>query len=90
MAKGNSGKLKQDNVLNQFQRDIRSESSRTWLNATETAIQLGKTKLKPAPEVEPIRISHYNPNNPLNGSPGWKKEQHLAYRELQKQTKKAN
>ncbi len=93
MAKGNSGKFKQDAVLSQFQRDIRSEASRTWLNATEQAILKGKQLRERAEKTkkeEPVRISHYNPNNPLNRSGSWNREQRAEYAAQQKAIAKAN
>jgi hypothetical protein len=65
----------QDQILNQFERTIRSEKyahTNGTLSAVEMAIREGaKNKLRmeelrknAKPE---IRISHYNPNNPLNG-----------------------
>ena len=81
MAKSgrNSGKQKQDQVIAQFATDIRQHEKRTWLNITEQCIAEG-AKRKPV-TVSEVRISHHNPNNPLNGSSSWTKEQHAAYRQ---------
>lgn len=82
MAKTKSREIVQNQTLYQFDRDIRSESHRDWLNITEQCIQKSKTGTG-APITEP-RISHYNPSNPLNGSAKWTREQHLEYRLSQK------
>jgi len=81
MAKSgrNSGKTKQDQVISQFATDIRQHETRKWLNITEKCIAEG-AKRKPA-TVSEVRISQYNPNNPLNGSKNWTKEQHAEYRQ---------
>jgi hypothetical protein len=92
MAKGNrtSGKFKQDIVISQFSKDIRQMEKRTWLNATEQAIEKGKEKLKyqqslstPAP-----RISTYNPNNPLNGFKYKSKEEQQRITKMLKEQEK--
>jgi len=77
----------QNQVLSQFERDIRSEAKRTWLNATEQAILNGKNKRKTP--VETAQFSHYNPNNPLNGSSSWSREQWATYKAAQKSAKKS-
>jgi|APGre2960657505_1045072.scaffolds.fasta_scaffold16730_3 hypothetical protein len=79
MAKSgrNSGKYKQDAILSQFTNDIRQHENRQWLNITEQCIAQG-AKQKPI-TVSQVRISQYNPNNPLNGSKNWTKEQHQSY-----------
>jgi hypothetical protein len=79
MAKSgrNSGKTKQDQVISQFNTDIRQHEKRTWLNITEQCIAQGASR-KPI-TVSEVRISQYNPNNPLNGSSKWSKEQRQAY-----------
>jgi hypothetical protein len=69
MAKsGKSIEKVQDNVLNQFSRDIYQENRRTWLNATEQAIQQGqrnKEYLQKKKQTEQVFISFYNPDSPL-------------------------
>jgi hypothetical protein len=69
MAKsGKSIEKVQDNVLNQFSRDIYQENKRTWLNATEQAIQQGqrnKAYLEKRKPVKDVFISFYNPDSPL-------------------------
>lgn len=79
MAKSkNSGKTKQDQIIANFSREIRSEENRTWLNATEQAVQDGKRFLK-APTPEPVRISYFDPKNPLNGSSSWSRQKWAEY-----------
>ena len=39
---------------------------------------------KLAKKEAPVFISHYNPNNPLNGSSSWNKQQHQDYKDSQK------
>lgn len=71
---------KQDRVLDQFSKLIRNESRRTELNATEQCIlQSQKNRLNFKPK-EQVRISHYNPNNPLNGSRTWTKTEQEYYK----------
>ena len=69
MAKsGKSIEKVQDNILNQFSRDIYQENKRTWLNATELAIQQGqrnKAYLEKRNVVKDVFISFYNPDSPL-------------------------
>ena len=69
MAKsGKSIEKVQDNVLNQFSRDIHQERKRNWLNATELAIQQGqrnKEYLEKRKQKEDVFISFYNPDSPL-------------------------
>jgi len=80
----------QNQVLSQFERDIRSEAKRTWLNATEMAILKGKQdQEKRKTVVETPRFSHYNPNNPLNGSSSWTREQWATYKAAQKSAQKS-
>jgi len=88
MAKGsrNSGKEKQDQIYSQMQRDIRQDSRRNWLTITEQCIQDAK-RLKPTSAQEVIRISHHNPNNPLNGSSSWSKQKWAEYNANLKATK---
>jgi hypothetical protein len=66
MAKsGKSIEKVQDNVLNQFQRDIRQMEKRTWLTATEQAIldgQKRKEYIAKKKQTEQVFISFYNPN----------------------------
>jgi hypothetical protein len=81
MAKSgrNSGKTKQDAVISQFSNDIRQLERRNWTTIAEKC--MNKTK----PEtVTQVRISMYNPNNPLNGSSNWSKEKHAEYKSTQK------
>jgi hypothetical protein len=69
MAKsGKSIEKVQDNVLNQFSRDIYQENKRTWLNATEQAIAQGqrnKEYQQRQKEKQQVFISFYNPDSPL-------------------------
>ena len=82
MAKGKGTKFaydRQDQTISQFQKDIRQLERRDWLTATEQAILAG-TKAKEQPRKEREFTSHYNPNNPLNGSSKWTKEQWNFYK----------
>jgi|NOAtaT_6_FD_contig_123_10944_length_1238_multi_5_in_0_out_2_1 hypothetical protein len=69
MAKsGKSIESVQDNVLNQFSRDIRQYEKRNWLSATEQAIlqgQRNKEYQQKQKEKEQVFISFYNPDSPL-------------------------
>jgi hypothetical protein len=69
MAKsGKSIESVQDNVLNQFQRDIRQYEKRNWLSATEQAIlqgQRNKEYQQKQKEKQQVFISFYNPDSPL-------------------------
>lgn len=88
-----NGKFKQDRVINQFTRDIYLANTRNWKTALEKDIERtknadekqSKSKNKPAPY-----ISYHDPNNPLNGSSRWTREQWAAYNEKQKQLKSIN
>ena len=81
MAKSgrNSGKTKQDAVISQFTNDIRQLERRNWTTIVEKCMNQTKPET-----VTQVRISHYNPNNPLNGSSNWTKEQHQSFRQSQK------
>ena len=77
MAKGTRETVteKQTRIAAQFAKDIRQESTRDWSKISE--------RIGTAPRVEKsqvIRVSHYNPNNPLNGSKNWTKAQLAEYR----------
>jgi hypothetical protein len=87
MAKSgrNSGKQKQDQVIAQFSKDIYQHEKRTWLTISERAILEGEKRR--VAKTEQVRISHYNPSNPMNGSSNWTKEQHQAFRQSQKAKK---
>jgi hypothetical protein len=74
---------KQDQVINQFSKDIRQMEKRDWLTATEQCIQNTK-RAKPVSKSEQPRISTYNPNNPLNGSSNWNKSQWEFYKQTGK------
>lgn len=84
MAKGNPRFAydRQDQTIHQFQKDLRSADRRNWLTITEQCILNGATK-RTTP-VEKPRISHYNPNNPLNGSSSWTREQWNFYKQTGK------
>ena len=81
MAKSgrNSGKYKQDAVISQFTNDIRQHETRTWTTIAEKCMNQPKRET-----VTQVRISQYNPNNPLNGSSNWSKEQKQAFAKSQK------
>ena len=80
---------KQDIIISQFERICKQSAwedkhGKTNLTATEQAILDGKkAKAKRAlqPKQEEVRISFYNPNNPLNGSSSWSKQQWAEYKE---------
>ena len=86
MAKGNrnSGIFKQDQVISQFSKDIRQNEKRDWSTIAEKCTGNSTPKT-----VSTIRISQYVPNNPLNGSKNWTKEQTAAYRTQLKAKQKA-
>jgi hypothetical protein len=75
---------KQDQVINQFQRDIRSSEKRDWLTATEQAILQGQRLKAERKTTSEVRTSTYNPNNPLNGSSTWNREQWNYYKQTGK------
>lgn len=81
MAKSgrNNGIFKQDQVLSQFSKDIYQNEKRQWTNITEKCIEQGVNR-KPIETVTQVRISQYNPNNPLIGSKNWSKEKHAEYK----------
>ncbi len=81
MAKSgrNNGIFKQDIVISQFSKDIYQNEKRQWTNITEKCIEQGVNR-KPIETVTQIRISQYNPNNPLIGSKHWSKEKHAEYK----------
>lgn len=81
MAKSgrNSGKTKQDAVIAQFSNDIRQLEKRNWTTIAEKCMNNKRVET-----VTQVRISHYNPNNPLNGSSNWTKEQRQAFANSQK------
>ena len=87
MAKSgrNNGIYKQDMVISQFSKDIYQNEKREWTNITEKCISQGENR-KPI-TVSQVRISQYNPNNPLIGSKHWSKEKHAEYRATQKLNK---
>ena len=95
MAKTSRGGLtnyeKQDQIYSQFQRVIRKSEfeQRNPHYAEETPVEIlirktkeAKAKFAKTAKVnsEKIFISHYNPNNPLNGSSSWSKEQWAEYK----------
>ena len=99
MAKSSRGGLtnyeKQDQIYSQFQRINRKAEweKRNPQYAEETQVEMlirkGKEdKAKYAETAkaksEKVFISHYNPNNPLNGSSSWSKERWAEYKLDQK------
>jgi len=99
MAKSSRGGLtnyeKQDQIYSQFQRINRKAEfeKRNPHYAEETQVekiirQSKERKEKYAETAkaksEKVFISHYNPNNPLNGSSSWSKEQWAEYKSTQK------
>ena len=91
MAKGKSGIEKQDQIYNEFKRVIRLEkyAGPTLVeqiiaeSAKQKAIHEERLKQNPP---KPFR-SFYNPDNPLNGSGGWDKNQWETYKEKVKADK---
>ena len=92
---------KQDVLYSQFQRIIRKSEweernpDKRELTHVEKLIQQSKIdrekfQKKYGDKVKKQmshRVSFYNPNNPLNGSSSWSKEQHAEYRKSQKNQK---
>ncbi len=76
MAKSgrNSGKTKQDAVISQFTNDIRQLERRNWTTIAEKCMNTKRVET-----VTQVRISFYDPNNALNGSSKWTKEQRQSY-----------
>ena len=82
----------QDAVLFQFSRDIRQMETRTWLTATEQAIEDGRKKREYAEKLkqkEVVYRSFYNPDSPLRGSSTWTKQQWEDYKQKQRDEKRA-
>tara|TARA_B100001287_G_C22433558_1_gene412568 strand:+ start:390 stop:668 length:279 start_codon:yes stop_codon:yes gene_type:complete len=83
---------KQQMQINEFERINRKQA---WekrnphlreLTMVEKIIQKSKEQKeayqkKLAKKPKQVFISHYNPNNPLNGSSSWNKEQMQAYKD---------
>lgn len=93
MAKtSKSIELAQDRVLSQFQKDIRQMETRTWLTATEQAIEDGRKRKEYAEkqkQKEVVYRSFYNESSPLRGSSSWTKQQWEEYRQKQRDQKRA-
>ena len=92
---GKTSYEKQQMVINQFERINRKAAweernphlrEETFLEKTirEGKERKAKYQAKLAKQPKQVFISHYNPNNPLNGSSSWSKEQHQAYKASQK------
>ncbi len=92
---GKTSYEKQDQVYNQFQRIIRKAEfeKRNPHYAEETQVEkmIRESKERKAKyaatakaKSEQVFISHYNPNNPLNGSSSWSKQQHKDYNDSKK------
>lgn len=79
MAKTNSEK--QDQTIGQFERTLRNAKYST--PNTKTGIFVNPRK--EAPKTEEVRISFYNPNNPLNGFRGKSKDEQDAIRKQMRQ-----
>ena len=88
---------KQDMIYSQFQKIIRKEQwearnpEKRELTMVEKIMKKSKEdkakfqkKYAKRLEQQSVRMSFYNPNNPLNGSSSWSKEQHAAYKKNQK------
>jgi hypothetical protein len=71
---------RQDQTIHQFSKDIRQHEGRSWKNATEIALESGR-KIFNKPNV---RLSFYDPNNVLNGSSSWSREQWNFYKQTGK------
>ena len=92
---GKTSYEKQQMVINQFERINRKAAweernphlrEETFLEKTirEGKERKAKYQAKLAKKPKPVFISHYNPNNPLNGSSSWSKEQWADYKASQK------
>ena len=94
---------KQDQIYSQFQRIIRKSEweernpDRKELNQVEKILKKSKEdkakfekKHSERIKKESVRVSFYNPNNPLNGSSSWNKQQWAEYRAKVKAQEKAN
>ena len=98
MAKSSRGGLtvydKQDIVISQFERINRNEQYRTqptWfeqqvIDSKQRTADYAKRLVNNPPQP---RISHYNPNNPLNGFNGKSLEERKAITAMLKQQEKA-
>jgi hypothetical protein len=91
MGKGKSGREKQDAIYAQFLSIIRNEKyaspTLTEQIIEETARKKEEFAKRKKPEI--IQRSFYNPNNPLNGSTSWSKQQWEEYNEKVKAEKRA-
>jgi hypothetical protein len=88
MAKGKSGKEKQDQVYAEFQRIIRNEK---YAKPTLVEQIIAETKRKQETyKPKPVEFrSFYNPDSPLRGSSSWTKQQWEDYKSKQKAEKRA-
>jgi hypothetical protein len=74
---------RQDRTINEFSREISLSKSRDWLTISERAIIEGRNRPVTVKTVTE-RFSHYNPNNPLNGSSSWSKQDWQRFKETGK------
>jgi hypothetical protein len=74
---------KQDRQINEFSREISLQKNRDWLSISESSIQEGRKKPVTVTSIAE-RFSHYNPNNPLNGSSSWKPADWKRFKETGK------
>jgi len=79
---------KQTRILNGFTRIVRNAERSTLPTFTERELAASAKMKKPAAPA--ARISHYVPNNPLNGFRGKTKADQLAILEQIKADKKAS
>jgi len=82
MTKTNSEK--QDQIIGQFERTLRN--AKYFTSNTKTGIFVNPRK--ETPKTEEVRISFYNPNNPLNGFRGKTKDEQDAIRKQMRQLEK--
>jgi hypothetical protein len=81
---------KQNQVINEFNRIIQNENrlkQRGQVELTQIEKSILESRNRPKPAKREVYISFYNPNNPLNGSSSWTKQQWAEYKETQKSLK---
>jgi hypothetical protein len=81
---------KQNQVINEFNRLIQNENrlkQRGQVELTQIEKSILESSNRPKPAKRETYISFYNPNNPLNGSSSWTKQQWAEYKENQKSLK---
>jgi hypothetical protein len=89
MAKGNSGKFKQDMIVSQFQKIVRNERFATPTLIEKAMEKTREEKAKFIAKPTPPRVSYYNPNSPLNNWKKMSKEEKDAYNKAQRAVERA-